>query len=74
MRSKGDNEFGEVCDHIGRGEVSIEDHFLKISFNSIEIFCNFHHIPKFILTYEVKKLAGVTCCGRYVFLLLVLNN
>ena len=27
MRSKGDNEFGEVCDHIGRGEVSIEDQF-----------------------------------------------
>ena len=27
IRSKGDDKFGEVCDHIGRGEVSIEDQF-----------------------------------------------
>ena len=25
MQSKGDNKFGDVCDHIGRGEVTAED-------------------------------------------------
>ena len=25
MRSKGDDKFGEVCDHIGRGELTLDD-------------------------------------------------